>query len=106
MTGDESPRQEPEITHDIPKEMPVTNNSKDPNNPKPAEKKNSKEWLGVVYMIIGLFVLIATFQLYFTLQDLIRAWVSDQFVPVVSAIYYFVVIVVGVWLLREYVRNQ
>ncbi|MEI8330909.1 MAG: hypothetical protein WCF90_04550 [Methanomicrobiales archaeon] len=53
-----------------------------------------------------MFVLIATFQFYFTLQDQIGIWVSDQFVPVVSAIYYFVVIVLGVWLLREYVRNQ
>jgi hypothetical protein len=106
MTREENPRQEPENAYTIPKEIPVTNNSNDPNNPKPAEKKNNKEWLGVVYMIVGLFVLIATFQLYFTLQDLIRTWVSDQFVPVVSAIYYFVVIVVGVWLLREYVRNQ
>lgn len=57
-------------------------------------------------MIVGLFVLIAAFQLYFIVQDLIRTWVSDQFVPAVSALYYLAVIIIGVWLLRDYVRNQ
>ena len=36
--------------------------------------------------VVGFFILIAAFQLYFTIQDLIRTWISDQFVPVVSAI--------------------
>jgi uncharacterized membrane protein len=70
------------------------------------EMKPGSDWLNVVYMIIGLFVLIAAFQLYFTIQELIRTWVSDQFVPVVSALYYIVIIVIGVWLLREYFRSQ
>ena len=61
---------------------------------------------GLLYMIVGLFVLIAAFQLYFIIQDLIRTWISDQFVPVVSAVYYLAVIVVGVWLLRDYIRRQ
>jgi uncharacterized membrane protein len=100
MTGEESARQEPENPYIPPKEAPVTKES------KPADKRPVKEWLGVVYMIVGLFILIAAFQLYFTIQDLIRTWISDQFVPVVSAIYYIVVIVVGIWLLRDYIRNQ
>jgi hypothetical protein len=73
---------------------------------KSAEKRSGTEWLGVVYMIVGIFVLIAAFQLYFTIQDLIRTWISDQFVPVVSALYYIAVIVGGVWLLRDYIRHQ
>ena len=100
MTPEENPRQEPDNPYIPPKEAPVTK------DPKPADKRPGKEWLGVMYMIVGLFVLIATFQLYFIIQDLIRTWISDQFVPVVSAIYYIVVIVVGIWLLREYIRNQ
>jgi len=75
-------------------------------DPKSTEKRPGNDWLGIVYMIVGLFVLIAAFQLYFTIQDLIRTWVSDQFVPVASAIYYIVVITVGIWLLREYIRRQ
>ena len=70
-----------------------------------AGKKPATEWVGVLYMIVGIFILIATFQLYFTIQDLIRTWVSDQFVPVVSAVYYAAVIVTGIWLIREYIRH-
>jgi hypothetical protein len=81
-------------------EVPMTN------NPKTAEKKPGNDWLGLVYIIIGLFVLIATFQLYFVIQELIRTWISDQFVPVVSAVYYIIVIAGGVWLIRDYIRKQ
>jgi hypothetical protein len=74
--------------------------------PKNPEKKSGNDWLGFVYIIISLFVLIAAFQLYFVIQELIRTWISDQFVPIVSAVYYLAVIVVGVWLLRDYIRKQ
>ena len=100
MTSEEIPRQEPENSSYIPQVAPMTN------NPKTPDKKPGNEWLGIVYMIVGLFVLIAAFQLYFTAQELIRTWFSDQFVPVVSAFYYLVVIVVGVWLIRDYIRRQ
>jgi uncharacterized membrane protein len=76
------------------------------NEKKTEKKRPGADWLGVVYMVVGLFVLIAAFQLYFVVQELIRTWISDQFVPLVSAVYYIVVIVIGVWLLREYIRNQ
>jgi len=99
MTGESDAPQE-SMNPNLPKEVPM---SKDP---KSTEKKPGNDWLGVVYMIVGLFVLIAAFQLYFTIQELIRTWVSDQFVPIISAIYYIVVIVVGIWLLREYIRHQ
>jgi len=48
--------------------------------PKNPEKKSGNDWLGFVYIIISLFVLIAAFQLYFVIQELIRTWISDQFV--------------------------
>ena len=101
MSGDQSPGKEPENSSAFPAAgIPMTSEIKN------GKKKPGTEWLGILYGIVGIFVLIAAFQLYFTIQDLIRTWISDQFVPVVSAAYYIVVIVVGVWLLREYVRNQ
>jgi hypothetical protein len=99
MTGEESTQQE-NSSYIPPKEAPMIKDS------KPAEKKSGNEWLGLAYVVIGLFVLIATFQLYFVIQELIRTWISSQFVPIVSAIYYIVVIVGGVWLIREYIRKQ
>ena len=74
--------------------------------PKNPERKSGNDWLAVIYFVIGTVVLIAAFQLYFVLQDLIRTWISDKFVPIVSAVYYLAVIVVGVWLLRDYIRKQ
>jgi hypothetical protein len=101
MTGEENVQQMPEnSTYILPKEAPMTK------DPKPAEKKSGTDWLGLAYIIIGIFVLIAAFQLYFTIQELIRTWISDQFVPIASACYYVVVIVIGVWLIRDYLRKQ
>lgn len=76
------------------------------NDLKPKEKKTGNDWLGLAYVLIGIFILIAALQLYFTIQDLIRTWFSDQFVPVVLAIYYIIIIAIGVWLIRDYLRRQ
>jgi len=100
MTGDDSAQKPSENSYIPSMEVPMTN------NPKTAEKKSGNDWLGLVYIIIGLFVLIATFQLYFVIQELIRTWISDQFVPIVSAVYYIIVIAGGVWLIRDYIRKQ
>ena len=100
MTGDDSARKPSENSYIPSMEVPMTT------NPKTAEKKSGNDWIGLAYIIIGLFVLIATFQLYFVIQELIRTWISDQFVPVVSAVYYIAVIIGGVWLLRDYIRKQ
>jgi hypothetical protein len=101
MTGADNTQNEQENPYSIPQTVgPI---AKSPKNP---EKKSTNDWLSVVYMIIAFFVLIAAFQLYFVMQDLIRTWISDEFVPIVSAVYYIVVIAGGVWLLRDYIRKQ
>lgn len=101
MTGNDSIKNEQENPYYIPPAAgPVAT------VPKIPEKKSGNDLLGLAYIIIGIFVLIAAFQLYFVIQELIRTWISDQFVPIVSAVYYLAVIVMGVWLLRDYIRKQ
>jgi hypothetical protein len=79
----------------------------DPITKLPAvQKKPGTDWFSALYAIILLFVFIAAFQLYFSMQDIIRTWISDQFVPVFNTIYYIVIIVVGIWLIRDYIRRQ
>ena len=51
-------------------------------------------------LIVLFLVFIAAVQLYFTIQGVIGMWVSDQYIPLINAIYYIVVIIGGVWLLR------
>jgi hypothetical protein len=76
MTGEESTQQTTENSFYIPPAGgPVTK------EPKPGEKKPGNDWLGLVYAIIAIFVLIAAFQLYFTVQELIRTWISDPSCP-------------------------
>jgi hypothetical protein len=100
MTEDNGSTETPNNSFYIPPSgSPVT---KDPKT----EKKPGTDWLGLAYILIGFFVLIAAFQLYFTIQELIRTWFSDQFVPIISAAYYLAVIFVGVWLIRDYIRKQ
>ncbi|PKL65722.1 MAG: hypothetical protein CVV32_00540 [Methanomicrobiales archaeon HGW-Methanomicrobiales-3] len=103
MSGNEDARQEPDNSCYIPPAgaAPMTTET------RPEKKKDpGSDWLNVVYLIVGLFILIAAFQLYFVIQELIRTWISDQFVPVASALYYIIIIVVGIWLLRDYIRKQ
>jgi hypothetical protein len=69
-------------------------------------KRPGADWFSALYAIIVLFVFIAAFQLYFSMQDIIRTWISDQFVPVFNTVYYIVIIVVGIWLIRDYIRRQ
>jgi len=71
-----------------------------------AAKKPGSDWISALYAIIMLFVLIAAFQLYFSMQEIIRTWISDQFVPVFNTLYFLVIIVVGIWLIRDYIRRQ
>lgn len=72
----------------------------------PTLKRPGTEWFSALYAIILLFVFIAAFQLYFSMQDIIRTWVSDQYVAVFNTVYYIVIIVVGIWLIRDYIRRQ
>ena len=69
-------------------------------------KRPGREWFSALYAIILLFVFIAAFQLYFTMQDIIRTWISNDFVPVFNAGYYIIIIVVGIWLIRDYIKRQ
>ncbi len=71
-----------------------------------AGKRPGNDWISALYAIILLFVFIAAFQLYFSMQDIIRTWVSDQFVPVFNTVYYVVIIVVGIWLIRDFLKRR
>ena len=40
------------------------------------------------------------------MQEVIRTWISDQYVPVINPAYYIVIILIGIWLTRDYIRRQ
>jgi hypothetical protein len=52
-----------------------------------------------LYVIILLVVFIATLQLYLAIQDVINRWFSYEYIPLVSSLYFILVIAAGVYLI-------
>ncbi len=55
--------------------------------------------------IVLLLVLVATMQLYFAVQDAVRYWVADPYVPLVNGVFFLAVIAVGISLVVRLVRR-
>ncbi|WP_440949556.1 hypothetical protein [Methanosphaerula subterraneus] len=49
-----------------------------------------------------LLILLATLQLYFTVQEVIRYWFADEYVPVFNAVFFIIVIIGALLLIRAY----
>jgi len=49
-----------------------------------------------------LLILLATLQLYLTVQEVIRFWFADEYVPVFNAAFFIIVIIGSLLLIRTY----
>ncbi|MCD6250365.1 hypothetical protein CW696_05970 [ANME-2 cluster archaeon] len=64
------------------------------------------------YFRIGLFIitmflaLIATFQFYFSVQEMIGTWFEYQYVPIFRAVFSFFVLCVCIYLTRFYIISR
>jgi len=52
-----------------------------------------------------LLVLLATLQLYLVVQEAVRFWVAEPYLPFVEGAYYLAVIAGGLWLVVRLVRR-
>ena len=59
-----------------------------------------------LYAIIFLFILIAALQLYFSIQEFIRLWFSEEYIPIVNSVYFILVIAGGIYLTLSYIRTR
>jgi multisubunit Na+/H+ antiporter MnhB subunit len=59
-----------------------------------------------LYAILFLIILIAALQLYFSVQQFISTWFSDEFIPVFNTLYYLAVVVGGIYLIFAYIRRR
>jgi uncharacterized membrane protein len=57
-----------------------------------------------VYGIILLFVFIALFQLYISIQQVIALWFSTEYIPLVQSLFFIAVIVTGLYII--FFRNR
>ena len=59
-----------------------------------------------IFLIAMLLLLITTFQLYFSIENIINTWFEYQYVPIFRAVYNFVVLVVSLYIIRLYIVKR
>ena len=79
--------------------------------PSPEDRRRETRESLVAFVITGLtgivllLVLVATMQFYFAVQEAIRYWVADPYVPFVNGAFFLAVIVIGIFLVVRLVRR-
>lgn len=59
-----------------------------------------------VLLIAMLLLLVTTFQLYFSIEQIIDMWFEYQYVPVFKAVYSFLVLLVSLYVIRLYILKR
>lgn len=80
-----------------------------------APKVNTKEkkdatvedyFKGGLFVLLGIIIAIAALQFYFTVDSIIYTWFKHEYVPIIKALYNLTVIVVSLYILKNYVLTQ
>ncbi|HJH29093.1 MAG TPA: hypothetical protein C5S51_05290 [Methanosarcinaceae archaeon] len=59
-----------------------------------------------VFIIAMLLLFVATFQLYFSMESIIRTWLEYEYVSIFKAFYNLGVILICVYLLKSYIVKR
>lgn len=59
-----------------------------------------------LFVLVSIFIVLAAFGLYFSVNNIIDMWVEDQYVPMVQTIYYIAVIALGIYLMKSYLLKR
>jgi len=59
-----------------------------------------------LFILVNIFIVLAAFGLYFSVNDIIDRWVEYQYVPLVQTIYYVAVIALGLYLMKIYILKK
>jgi hypothetical protein len=74
--------------------------------PEPKEEKVSdmrENFKKGIFLISMLLLLVATFQLYFSIERIIEIWFEHQYIPIFRAIYNFLVLIASLYIIRLYI---
>jgi hypothetical protein len=102
VTGDDSAKDKEKNSYYIPPTAGPAVKEK----PLPEIKKAEEDWSALAIIVFGLIILVAGFQLFIIVMQLINAWIADQFVPVLTAAVDVIIIVGGIWLIRNYLQKK
>ncbi|AKB34736.1 hypothetical protein MSSAC_0146 [Methanosarcina siciliae C2J] len=59
-----------------------------------------------VFVIAMLLLLVATFQLYFSIERVIEIWFEYEYIPIFRAVYNFIVLLASLYVLRLYIVQR
>lgn len=59
-----------------------------------------------LFILVSIFIVLAAFGLYFSVNNIIDMWVEDQYVPMVQTVYYIAVIALGIYLMKSYLLKR
>lgn len=59
-----------------------------------------------VFLIAMLLLLVATFQLYFSISRVINMWFEYQYIHIFTAAYNFIVLLVSLYIIRLYIIKR
>lgn len=59
-----------------------------------------------IFLISMLLLLVATFQLYFSIDRIIDTWFEYQYALIFKAVYYFFVLLVSLYIIRLYIVKR
>ena len=75
----------------------------DTTNTKPTMEGYFKQG---VFIIAMLLLFVATFQLYFSMENIIRTWLEYEYISIFRAFYNLGVILICVYLIRSYIVKR
>lgn len=58
------------------------------------------------FLIAMLLSLVATFQVYFSIENVIEIWFEYQYAPIFRAVYNLLVLAVSLYIIRLYIINR
>ena len=59
-----------------------------------------------VLLIAMLLLLVTTFQLYFSIEQIIDTWFEYQYIPIFKAVYCFLVLLVSLYIIKLYILKR
>jgi hypothetical protein len=59
-----------------------------------------------LFVLVNIFIVLAAFGLYYSVNDIIDRWVEYQYVPLVQTFYYIGVIALGLYLMKIYILKK